>query len=540
MANAKKISIRGSEHAALPGARPVGPIDPHQLIEVSVILKHRQELPKLTGKEKRINHNDFARTYGADPANVDKIRQFAKENNLHLLERGDEVLRRTITLAGTAAAMEKAFSVELNSYEHPDGSYRGHTGAIQLPEEYAAIVTGVLGLDNRPVVHPHVRLRTANRSFGTRLGTVSYNPPEVAKLYNFPSGVTGAGQTIGILDFGGGYRPADIRNYFQSLNIAPPTVKTVSVDHMLNRPSTPQSADVEVMLDIEVAGAVAPGVTIAVYFATNSARGFHDALSTAIHDQLRQPSVISLSWGGPESSWSTQSMTNFDQVAQEAALLGITITVASGDSGSSDGVNDGQAHVDFPASSPHVLAVGGTKLIATANNTIETETVWNDGAQGGATGGGYSNVFARPDWQSADVTNTNRGVPDLAADADPDTGYNILVDGQAEVVGGTSADAPLIAGLIVLLNQTLNKHLGYLNPALYAADRLTCFHDITVGNNGAYSAGYGWDPCTGLGSPIGTQLQQTLAAATATTQQAQQPQLQSQSQKAEHAHTGSK
>ena len=175
MANAKKIAIRGSEHAALPGAHAVGPIDPHQLIEVSLILKHRQELPKLTGSEKRMNHSDFARTYGADPAHVDKIRQFAKENNLQMLERGDEVLRRTITLAGTAAAMEKAFSVELNAYEHPDGSYRGHTGAIQMPEELAGIVTGVFGLDTRPVVHPHIRFRAANRAFASRgLGNPQY------------------------------------------------------------------------------------------------------------------------------------------------------------------------------------------------------------------------------------------------------------------------------------------------------------------------------------------------------------------------------
>jgi kumamolisin len=536
MANAKKIAIRGSEHAALPGARAVGPIDPHQLIEVSLILKHRQELPKLTGSEKRMNHSDFARTYGADPAHVDKIRQFAKENNLQMLERGDEVLRRTITLAGTAAAMEKAFSVELNAYEHPDGSYRGHTGAIQMPEEFAGIVTGVFGLDTRPVVHPHIRFRTANCAFGSRLGTVSYNPQNVAKLYNFPAGATGAGQTIGILEFGGGYRPADITDYFQNLGITAPTVKTVSVDQAHNRPSTPQSADAEVLLDIEVAGAVVPGVSIAVYFATNSARGFQDALSTAIHDQLRQPSVVSISWGGAESTWSSQSMVNFDQVAQEAALLGITITVASGDSGSSDGVNDGQAHVDFPASCPHVLAVGGTRLMAT-NNAIQSEQVWNDGAQGGATGGGYSTVFTRPDWQGADVTNTNRGVPDLAGDADPDTGYNILVDGQQMVVGGTSAVAPLMAGLIVLLNQNLNRRLGFANPAFYGVEHLNCFRDITVGNNGAYSAGFGWDPCTGLGVPIGAQLLQALETTTATTQQGQ---LQTQSHKTEHAHAGSK
>lgn len=513
MAQVRKISLRGSEHAALPGAHAVGPIDPHQLIEVSMILKHRQALPKLTGKEARISHTEFAKTYGADPAHIDKIRQFAHDNHLQVLERGDELLRRTVTLAGTIAAMEKAFGVELTEYEHPEGSYRGHTGAIQLPEDLAPMVTGVLGLDSRPAAHPHIRFRTTSRAFGTRLSSMSYNPQDVAKLYNFPSGATGAGQTIGILEFGGGYRPADIRNYFQNIGIPAPTVKTVSVDQAHNRPSTPQSADAEVMLDIEVAGAVAPGCAIAAYFAPNSERGFHDALSTAVHDQLRKPSVISISWGGPESSWSQQSIQNFDQVAQEAGLLGITITVASGDNGSSDGVEDGQAHVDFPASCPHVLALGGTRLTA-AGGAIVSEHVWNDGAQGGATGGGYSSMFAQPDWQSKAVKNTGRGVPDLAGNADPETGYNVLVDGHPMVVGGTSAVAPLCAGLVVLFNQQLNRHIGFVNPALYGAENLNCFHDITVGNNGAYSAGFGWDACTGLGTPIGTQMLQALQAST--------------------------
>lgn len=531
MANVKRIAIRGTEHAMLSEARPVGPIDPHQLIEVSVILKHRQELPKLTGAEERLNHNDFARTYGADPAHIDKIRQFAREHNLQMIERGDEVLRRTITLAGTVANMEKAFSVELTSYEHPEGSYRGHTGPVQMPEEYASLVSGVLGLDTRAVAHPHMRFRNTNRAFGARVSTVSYNPQNVASLYNFPPNANGTGQTMGIIELGGGYRPADITSYFQNLGLPAPTVKTVSVDNAHNRPTTPQSADGEVMLDIEVAGAVAQGAQIAVYFAPNTSRGFQDALSTAIHDQLRKPSVISISWGGPESGWSAQDMENFDQVAQEAGLLGVSIVVASGDNGSSDGVDDGQNHVDFPASSPHVLAVGGTRLLS-ANGAITSETVWNDGTSGGATGGGFSNVFSRPDYQTAVIkTNSNRGVPDLAGDADPETGYNVLVDGQQSVIGGTSAVAPLIAGLIVLLNQALGRHLGFVNPLLYGLETTSCFHDILVGNNGAFSATYGWDPCTGLGSPIGTQILQALQATATTTQTAQR-----QTHKTEHAH----
>jgi kumamolisin len=514
MSNAKKISLKGTEHILLPGARAVRPSDPHQLIEISVILKHRRPLPKIDEETRTMSHTDFANTYGADPAQVDKIRQFAHDNKLQVLERGDEVMRRTVTLAGTAANMEKAFGVELNEYEHPNGSYRGHSGPIQMPEDCAAFVTGVLGLDDRPVAHPHFRYRNTNRAFGSRNSSTSYNPSQVAKLYGFPQDASGAGQAIGLIELGGGYRPNDIRDYFQTQGLQAPTVKSISVDHGKNRPTTAQSADGEVMLDIEVAGSVAQGVAIIVYFAPNTAQGFQDALSSAIHDQLNKPSVLSISWGGAEINWTAQSMDNFDQVAQEAALLGITITVASGDNGSSDGVSDGRNHVDFPASSPHVLAAGGTN-ITVANGTIDQETVWNDGAQGGATGGGFSTVFARPAYQSVFGSQTSRGVPDVAGDADPESGYNILVDGQQMVIGGTSAVAPLWAGLVVLLNQKLNRRLGFVNPTLYTLGETNGFSDITMGNNGAYSAGFGWDPTTGLGTPKGAQMLQALQGETA-------------------------
>lgn len=524
MANAKRIALKGTEHASLPGARAIGPTDPHQLLEISVVLKHRQTLPKPEYEGKTINHTDFAKTYGADPAQIEKIRTFAREHNLQMLERGDEVLRRTITLAGTAASMEKAFSVDLVEHDHPDGSYRSHTGPLQMPEDCASVVSGVFGLDNRPVAQPHFRYRGAPHSFGARSTSVSYTPVQVAKFYNFPQDANGNGQTIGLIELGGGYRSADIRDYFQSLGMQPPSVRSVAVNHANNRPTTPQSADGEVMLDIEMAGCVAPGANIAVYFAPNTARGFQDAVSTAIHDQLNKPSVLSISWGSAEANWTQQSMENFDQVAQEAALLGITITAACGDNGCCDGMTDGKNHVDFPASCPHVLAAGGTRLVA-ANGAIQTETVWNDGTHGGATGGGYSNVFARPEWQAAVVTQSGRGVPDVAANADPETGYNVLIDGHHEVVGGTSAAAPLWAGLIVLLNQKLNRRLGFLNPFLYSIDQASGFRDINLGNNGSYTATYGWDPCTGNGSPLGTQLLQALqqgVPATATSQTQQQ------------------
>jgi kumamolisin len=513
MSNPRKVALKGSDRVPLPGARAIGPTDPHQLIEISVILSHRQALATASTSGKFLSHHEFAAQYGADPTHVDMIRKFAENNNLHMLERGDEVLRRTVTLAGTASKMEKAFGIELIDYDHPDGNYRGRTGAIQIPEGIAPVIQGIFGLDDRPVAKPHFRYRGNNRAFGTRASNTAYTPVEVAKLYDFPQDVNGAGQVIGLIELGGGYRPADIQEYFKSLGLQAPQVQTSSVDQAKNRPSTADSADGEVMLDIEVAGAVAPGALIVTYFAPNTSRGFQDALSMAVHDQLRKPTVISISWGGPESTWTQQSMQNFDEVAQEAGLLGITVTVAAGDNGSSDGVNDGQNHVDFPASCPHVVAAGGTRLLA-ANGSITSETVWNDGAQGGATGGGYSTVFARPDWQANDVTQSNRGVPDVAGDADPETGYKVQVDGQQLVVGGTSAVAPLWAGLIALLNQKLQSRIGFINPLLYKVDESTCFRDISSGNNGAYSAGMGWDATTGLGSPLGIQLIQAVEGMT--------------------------
>jgi kumamolisin len=201
-------------------------------------------------------------------------------------------------------------------------------------------------------------------------------------------------------------------------------------------------------------------------------------------------------------------MDNFNQVAQEAGLLGIPVTIAAGDNGSSDGLNDGKNHVDFPASCPYVLACDGTRVVS-AKAVITSETVWNDGGQGGATGGGFSTVFAHPPGRPLTLRCLKRGVPDVAGNADPETGYNILVDGHQMVVGGASAVASLWAALALLLSRKLYRRLGFISPSLYTPDS-SDFRDITVDNNGAYSAAAGWDPCTGLGSPLGAQLLQAL------------------------------
>jgi kumamolisin len=384
---------------------------------------------------------------------------------------------------------------------------RVRTGSLTIPSALAGVIVGVHGLDTRPQASAHFRaVRQANAA------TAAFTPPQLATLYDFPSAANGAGQTIALIELGGGYTAADLDTFFGGLGIATPSVTAVGVDGASNTPAgDPNSADGEVLLDIEVAGALAPAAKIVVYFAPNTDAGFLDAITTAIHDTTHAPTIVSISWGGAESTWTQQSLTNYDAALADAATLGVTVTVAAGDNGSTDGVTDGKSHVDFPASSPHVLACGGTSLTA-SGTTIGAETVWNDGASGGATGGGISDTFALPAWQtnahvppSANAGgHIGRGLPDVAGDADPQTGYSVVVDGQKSVFGGTSAVAPLWAGLIARLNELNGKPLGFINPALYANP--SALRDITSGTNGAYTAGAGWDACTGLGSPNGASL----------------------------------
>ncbi|HTW44569.1 MAG TPA: S53 family peptidase [Acidobacteriaceae bacterium] len=496
----KRVVLPRSECKAPRNAKEVGRTPKQQLLSVSVIVRRKTPLALKELKGRVVSRAEFNEKYAANAADFEQMRRFAHEHGLSVDEGASSLSRRTIVLRGTVQHLEKAFGVELHDYESGEKRFHGFTGAVSLPESHAGVVEAVLGLDARPVAKPHIRFLSADQQ-----ATVTYSPVQVAALYNFPTGVNGSGETIGIIELGGGYNTSDITTFFDGLGLTPPDVVSVSVDGGANSPTTPDSADGEVALDIEVAGGVAPGAKIAVYFAPNTDQGFIDAVTTAVHDTTNQPSVISISWGGPESSWTQAGLTALDDACQSAGALGITVTVASGDNGSSDGESGN--NVDFPASSPHVLGCGGTKL-ESSGNKITSEVVWNDGSSGGATGGGVSVDFALPSWQvnagvpKSSSANGGRGVPDVAGDAAPETGYNILVDGQQEIVGGTSAVVPLWAGLIALINQQLGKPAGFVNPALYAAPG--AFHDITSGNNGAFSAGPGWDACTGLGSPNGT------------------------------------
>ncbi|HXJ94855.1 MAG TPA: S53 family peptidase [Terriglobia bacterium] len=533
----KLVPISGSERHVRSGAREVGAPDPNERISVSVLLRPRKPLTDLaSGKQLGANlqqrsylsREEFAAQYGANPDDVAKVEAFAHDHNLTVVEAS--LPRRTVVLSGTVAALSAAFGVQLVHYEHAEGNFRGRTGPVQVPQELAGTIQAVFGFDNRRMAKPRLTCFKPLDQAARAAGASGYTPPQIASLYNFPSGTDGTGECIGIFEFGGGYKSSDLNTYFKQIGVTAPTITAVSVDGTSNQP-TPgaNSPDVEVDLDIEMAGGAAPGASIVVYFAPFTEQGWVDAITTAVNDNIHKPSVISISWGFAEGNdiWTPQAIQAVDEAFQSAAAIGITVCVASGDDGSRDEITDGRAHVDYPASSEYVLACGGTTL-QSSGNTVTSEVVWNEGSSGGATGGGVSDDIALPSWQAnANVppsvnpgAHVGRGVPDVAGNADPNTGYEVIADGQQGMVGGTSAVAPLWAGLIARINQQLGKPVGFLNPILYALPNPSqTLNDITSGTNSiggvkGYSARQGWDACTGWGSPNGTALLTALGGST--------------------------
>jgi kumamolisin len=553
MSAANRKKVVGSEKKAPANAQIVGEVDPKKQIEITVMVRPRSNgssqakayaamamSSQLPENRQYMSRENFTEQRGADPDDLAKVEAFAHQHNLEVIE--SSVPKRTVRLSGSVADLTAAFKPNLKKYKMGRRVFRGRTGGISVPDELSKVVVGVFGFDNRPTATPHSRLyMEAASNRGAKLEIAprsavdcSFYPPQVAQLYNFPANLDGSGQCIAIIELndidqhnkvtGTGYSLKDLKAYFKSLKIPMPKVTAVSVDGGANMPGPDSGSDGEVMLDIEVAGAVAPGASIVVYFAPNTDSGFMDAISSALHDTKNKPSVISISWGGPEDSWTQQAINAYDQILQDASALGVTVCCSAGDDGSSD-VRDpqernGKPRVDFPAASSFALACGGTELYG-SGTTISSEAVWNEGT--GATGGGVSNFFSRPAYQAkakvprSPAGKLGRGVPDVAGDADPKTGYKIrLVGGQQAVIGGTSAVSPLWAGLIALVNQRLSSlgkpSAGFLNPLIYKMPSTEgAFHDIVQGNNdieglGKYKARKNWDACTGLGTPDGTKL----------------------------------
>ena len=514
------VEVTGS-HIQPPAATRVGPTPPDTPVTVSVYLTDRDpdpllDLPPQSAPGAAVETKSAVATdrraalaaARADSRDMTAVTAFAAAHGL-TIEHTDAA-RRLIRLSGPASAVEAAFATTLHEYDGARGRFRARSGVLKVPADVARSVAAVLGLDQRPVATPKLR-RKAHAASG-------FLPNAVGAIYGFPQGSgVGAGQTIGIIELGGGYRDSDTAAAFAAMNLPAPTVAAVGVDGGTNDPTTDPNANGEVALDIQVAGGVAPGARIAVYFAPNTSQGFVDAISTAVHDTTNRPSVISISWGSAESTWTAQALAAMTAALKDAATLGVTVFAASGDNLATDGVGDGKAHVDFPASSPYVVGCGGT-LLKASGGMRSGESVWN--SNGGGTGGGVSAKFARPAYQSAagvpkGPKGGGRGVPDVAADADPNSGYTIIVDGKTEQIGGTSAVAPLWAGLVAAINAAAAKPVGFAHPVLYG--NAARFNDIVTGDNKVgsvgFAAGPGWDACTGLGSPIGSALLALFGAA---------------------------
>jgi kumamolisin len=341
----------------------------------------------------------------------------------------------------------------------------------------------------------------------------------VATLYGFPADLDGRGQAVGVIALGGGYLTSDLRRYFRALHLPMPRIRAKSIDGVRNAPRGETAQfDGEVTGDVQTVGAIAPRARITVYFAPNTPRGFFEAVAAAVHDGRQRNTVISISWGQAEVHWHRSMVLAFNQVLLEAAVLGITVCCSSGDQGSFADAHDRKPHVNFPGSSPYVLSCGGTTLVG-ARTRIRSERVWHN--QTGASGGGVSAIFPPPHWQGGFRVPRNpggyrgRGVPDVASNADPLTGYRVFVHGQWHVGAGTSAASPLWAGLIARINQRCGTAIGLPTPYLYRhfteLARTGAVVPVTRGSNGLYRARRGWSCCTGLGTPRGARLARALA-----------------------------
>jgi len=441
-----------------------------------------------------------------------------------------------ISLTGSIEQIETALSIELWLYETNGHEYIATTVTPLLPAAIADLVAGIHGLNNRPFdceSEPQPPNLTSDVGVAPT-PTVSaapiagaqerqkdpqppFFPPEVASFYDFPEH-GGADQRVSVLEFGGGFDPNILKQYFRRvLGTDGPSFNTVSVLGAKN--NTTSGASVEVMLDLEILGSLIPEAEITVYFAPNNGSGWAEALRQAIF-ATRTPDVISVSWGAVEEFWSNTEIATIEKHLKAAVHLGITVCFSTGDKGVEPRGLSNVQRVNYPASSSFALACGGTTL-SVLNGQIASEVVWRGYAQ--ATGGGISTIFDNvPEWQIAakpcrnlSTGKAGRGIPDVSGVASPQTGYNVLLnDGTWSSQGGTSAVAPLWAALVARMNGLLDCRLGFLNTRLYKLSE--GFRDIVSGNNSmnsarGYSAGPGWDACTGLGSPNGKALLKAIA-----------------------------
>jgi kumamolisin len=539
--------VPGGEHGLPKGHKKLTPTQGDEQVVVTVVVRRRpgrtdmRDLKEFAGGPSRpLTRAQFAAANGADPKEIKLVEAFGRTHGLKVVESHRS--RRSVVLRGSVDAVNKAFLVELHDYESPRGKYRGHEGTTGVPSSLAGIVDAVIGLTTLLVRAKHHAAKPKDPG-----ETKPLTPQQVASLYSFPEG-TGAGQTIGIYEMQtanghAGYKLRDlaktIRAFGGKLKVPKPI--DVAIDGVGNS----GISDGETGLDVTIASAIAPDATIAVYFSGGEVQDIFHALQRMVHPGAGDPSpnVISISygWGADDAaanSFSEQEYTQLGQLFQDAANMGITVVVSSGDRGTFV-ESKSKAQVSYPATDPWVLTCGGTKAV-NVNGTAFDEYIWNDvGAFGhGATGGGVSARFPVPPYQknagvpkSITTNRQGRGIPDIAGNASENSGYVQFIQGKLQPVGGTSAVAPLYAGLIARINSNLGHPVGFINPHLYERAGSVCRN--IAGSPGPVHNGYGrvpgyrarsgWDACTGLGSVNGAALQDSLKAAHAQSRKIRRP-----------------
>jgi kumamolisin len=531
------VELPGSERPRKQGAERVRPLESDARFEVTVMLTGKS-LPPLDTSKPAMTRDELESAYGASPENIAKVKGTLERFGLSVgaISR----VGRSMRVSGTAAQMQDAFQANLGIYHDDDqGEFRGRESPVQIPVELAGIVTGVFGLDQRRVAH-----RVGGGALAVEPAAEeasAFGPAALEKHYAFPTG-GGNGQTVGIAEFGGAYSQEDLEAFCRHNGLEMPQVTAVNAGEKpltpsevarLPEPQRKENMDDsgEVMMDIEIVAGLCQGAAIFVYFSSFGEQGWIDLLNQVIGGQPAAPSVLSVSWGLAEESpeWSEAARTEINKLLEAAAHLGITVCAAAGDDGSGDQMRDNHAHVNFPASSPFVLSVGGTKLEGEREVTWWEAPGYRTEQGGGATGGGVSAFFPRPAWQTEEVESLNKGaikgriMPDIAALAGF-PGYQLVIGGQLQSNGGTSAATPLWASLIARILALGKPTQGqtFIAPLLYEAANaggpargdVACT-DVTEGNNASkpeagYKAKVGYDAVTGWGVPNGVRLLSSL------------------------------
>jgi kumamolisin len=486
----------------------------------------------LPGKRRYLTHAAL-RDWGASPEDIERAKNFAVTNGLQVVSV--DPVRRCVMVSAPLKQLGRTFGVEFFAVDHPLGTFRSYRQARGAAAAGASWYDCILGLDNLLAAETHAAAAAKGRH--------SMDRKALLAAYRIPPGLSGKGQCVAIIELGGGYHKSDLVEYFKQFGLPPPRVRTRSIGGAKNVPAPPDTireffdslqkpdgssspvtgpaaASVqwtfETTTDLAMVGTIAPDATILLVQTTNDDQGQYHALTSVITDVKNKPSVLSCSWGGKESGKGLGFMKTMDRWYQLAAARGMTVCCSSGDCGDGSLSNPPEPFkIQFPASSPHVLACGGTTLHPRAG----TETAWkqkNFGCEMGS-GGGFSARFPLPPWQRAagidpdqwipagTETGKGRAIPDVAAKANMDPAYSIIVGGIAEPAGGTSAAAPLWAGVAAILNEGLDARIGSLNTLLYEGALRTGLRDIVAGNTAENKVGFyackGWDACTGWGSP---------------------------------------